>query len=52
MTSDAASKMQRLLKLGSFLIGLSLLLWGAVYHDYPDWDIGISLIRMALTLAP
>ena len=48
MTSDAASKMQRLLKLGSFLIGLSLLLWGAVYHDYPDWDIGISLI-MALT---
>lgn len=36
------------LKLLSFLVGLGLLIAGALWLDYPDWDIGISLV-MAIT---
>lgn len=38
------------LKLGTFCIGLGLLLYGAWYLDYPDWDVGISLVMAFTTL--
>lgn len=36
------------LKLASFAIGLALLLLGAHYLDFPDWDFGICFV-MAFT---
>jgi hypothetical protein len=39
------------LKLLSFLAGLGLLFAGAIWLDYPDWDIGISLMMATSTLA-
>jgi len=38
-------------KLGSFGVGLLLLLVGALYLDYPDWDIGICFVMALATLA-
>jgi hypothetical protein len=35
----------------SFLAGLAALLYGALYLDYPDWDVGISLVMAFTTLA-
>lgn len=34
-------------KLGTFILGLSWLFWGALTFDYPDWDVKLSLL-MAL----
>lgn len=39
------------LKVGSFAVGLGLLLYGAWYLDFPDWDLGISLVMAGTTLA-
>ena len=39
------------LKMGSFAVGLGLLLYGAWYLDFPDWDLGISLVMAVTTLA-
>ena len=39
------------LKLLSFLVGLGLLIAGALWLDYPDWDIGISLVMAIATFA-
>ena len=36
-------------KLATFLTGLALLLAGAFYFDYSDWDAGISVIMALLT---
>ncbi len=46
-----AKRLRLCLKLGSFAVGLSLLLVGALFLDYPDWDIGISLLMALSTLA-
>ena len=35
----------------SFLAGFAALLYGALYLDYPDWDVGISLVMAFTTLA-
>lgn len=45
------SHLKVLLKGLSFLVGLGLLLYGALFLDYPDWDIGISLVMAFTTLA-
>jgi len=39
------------LKILSFLAGLGLLIFGALWLDYSDWDIGISLLMATSTLA-
>lgn len=31
-------------KNGTFVIGVLWLIWGALFLDYPDWDIGVSVI--------
>jgi hypothetical protein len=36
-------------KNGTFAIGLGWLLWGAMFLEYPDWDIGLSLLMAAST---
>lgn len=36
-------------KLSSFCVGLSLLLYGAIAYNIPDWDIGISVIMAGYT---
>ncbi len=33
----------------TFAIGLSWLIYGALYFQYPDWDIPVSLLMAALT---
>lgn len=38
------------LKLLTFLAGLGVLLVGAVWLDYPDWDIGVSFVMAFATL--
>lgn len=35
----------------SFLLGLASLLYGAIYLDYIDWDVGISFVMGLITLA-
>lgn len=35
----------------TFLAGLGWLIWGALFFDYPDWDIGISLTMALYTYA-
>jgi hypothetical protein len=40
-----------LLKALTYVGGLVLLVYGALYLDYPDWDIGISLVMSLTTLA-
>lgn len=32
------------MKFLAFLIGMAWLLYGAMFFDYPDWDIGVSLL--------
>lgn len=44
-------RLRAIFKLLSFLVGLGLLLYGALFLDYPDWDIGISLVMAFTTLA-
>lgn len=39
------------LKAISFAIGLGGLLAGAFLLDYPDWDVGVSLVMAFSTLA-
>jgi hypothetical protein len=39
------------LKLYSFLIGLSLLIAGAVWLNFPDWDIPVSFLMSIATFA-
>lgn len=36
-------------KLGSFAIGLGLLLAGAWHYQLPDWDVGVSIVMAVLT---
>lgn len=36
-------------KLFFLTIGMSWLIYGALFWDYPDWDIGVSLIMGILT---
>jgi hypothetical protein len=38
-------------RLLTFLAGLALLIAGALWLDYPDWDIGVSLLMAASTFA-
>ena len=33
----------------TFLVGLSWLLWGALFFHYDDWDIGISILMAGCT---
>jgi hypothetical protein len=33
----------------TFSIGLTWLLWGALFFDYPDWDIGVSALMAVST---
>jgi hypothetical protein len=40
-----------LLKALTYAGGLALLVYGALYLDYPDWDIGISVVMSLTTLA-
>ncbi len=35
----------------SFAVGLGLLIAGALTQDYPDWDLGVSLVMALSTLA-
>lgn len=35
----------------SFLVGLALLLYGARYLDYMDWDVGLCFVMGLTTLA-
>lgn len=56
MTLQAAlgvtmAKLGIALKIGSFLVGLVILLWAALFLDYLDWDVGISLTMAFATLA-
>lgn len=37
------------MKLLTFLAGLGWLLYGAVFFDYPDWDVGVSLLMAGST---
>ncbi|MDP2681704.1 MAG: hypothetical protein Q8P28_02705 [Deltaproteobacteria bacterium] len=43
------SELRRPWKLATFGIGMLWLLYGAVYYDICDWDVGISLIMGGLT---
>lgn len=36
-------------KNSTFLVGLSWLLYGAIYFEYPDWDIPISILMACST---
>ena len=40
-----------LLKAITFAIGLALLIAGALFLEYPDWDIGICFVMAISTLA-
>ena len=42
---------RRSLKVLSFLAGLALLVYCALYLDYPDWDLGVSFVKALTTLA-
>ena len=48
---ELAKKATLTLKLLTFVIGLALLIAGALYLDYPDWDIGVSIVMAFATLA-
>lgn len=39
------------LKAVTFVIGLASLLVGALWLDYPDWDVGVSVLMAFTTLA-
>lgn len=36
-------------KNGTFLIGFVWLIYGALFFDYPDWDIGVSIVMAVST---
>jgi hypothetical protein len=38
-------------KLLTFSIGFVWLLYGALYMDYPDWDVGVSITMSLFSLA-
>jgi hypothetical protein len=40
-----------MLKITSLFIGVAWLIWGALYENIIDWDIGISLIMTFFTWA-
>jgi hypothetical protein len=44
-------RIEQILKGITFFLGLLALLYGALFLDYPDWDIGISLLMAFATLA-
>jgi hypothetical protein len=44
-------QIHHLLKALSFMAGLALLVYGALYLDYPDWDLGVSFAMALTTLA-
>lgn len=33
----------------TFLLGLAWLIYGALFFEYPDWDIGVSLVMAVST---
>lgn len=37
-------------KYTTFLIGFAWLIYGAMFFDYPDWDIGVSIVMAVSTL--
>jgi len=41
--------MKNPLNLATFVLGIALLIFGADYYQFPDWDVGISLIMGTLT---
>lgn len=47
----SVQRIERILKGITLLLGLLALLYGAMFLDYPDWDIGISLLMAFATLA-
>ena len=51
IASSSRTRLSLWLKLGSFAIGLGLLLYGALFLDYLDWDVGVSLVMALTTLA-
>ena len=51
MALQNSKHLERGLKGLTFLVGLGLLLAGALWLDYPDWDIGICLVMAFTTLA-
>lgn len=50
-THELAMTTSVILKLSTFALGLALLIGGALYLDYPDWDIGVSLAMAFTALA-
>ena len=42
-------ELNRLWKLVSFAVAMSLLLYGAVNYEIADWDVGITLLMGVLT---
>ena len=36
-------------KNATFLVGFSWLIYGALFLDYPDWDIGVSIVMAVST---
>ena len=50
-SGDTVTGLHLWLKLSTFGIGLGLLLYGAWYLDYPNWDTGVSLVMAFTTLA-
>lgn len=51
MTAKTPEQLEFKLEAASFSVGLGLLLAGAWWLDYPDWDIGISFVMALSTLA-
>jgi len=36
-------------KNSTFFVGFSWLIWGALFLDYPDWDVGVSVVMAVST---
>ena len=48
-SATALRELRRPWKLVTFVLGLGWLLYGALYYDIADWDVGISLLMGGLT---
>lgn len=48
-SATALRELRRPWKLVTFALGLGWLLYGALYYDIADWDVGISLLMGGLT---
>lgn len=46
---ESQHELRRPWKLVTFAIGLSWLIYGALFYEIGDWDVGVSLIMAGLT---